>query len=618
MRLFWKSPGGVPSPARRTRLFLEQLESRLVPAAVSGNVWPHPELITLSFMPDGTLVSSGVNGPIYSDLFAKMNARWSTQTWENAIVAAAQTWAQYANINFTVVGDNGTASGQGLYQQGDPGMGDIRFGAYALGAGYLGMGDMPPPINNYSIAGDINFNDTANYNIGTTYDLQTVAMHEVGHALGLGHSTTPGSVMYPYYSGTKRTLTSDDVAGIQAIYGARAPDVYNQGTSNNSFATVTNVTSQIDPSSLTFQAPRLDITAPGAAEYFTLTAPAGSGALELSVQSSGLSLLRPAVTVYAADQLTVLGSASGAGSYNGSTLTVSVATVNPSDTLYIKVAGADSTAFGTGEYALTLGTGTAYLPGGGSGSGAMLSTSTTSSGGQGQPLPPAPLPSTQTLDGAVLSGGGGLALTATDALMVGGWLGAGQWDQLGQWLRGSTWQSVRKTLQNVGQSEGQLKQADQWVKNGQWDQLGQWLENGVWQQVQLGIAMGKAHNGNGQAAMDAYTINALVPHPPGCGCNLCRGAGAKQQTVQQTTPSDLLRVLQPPSADVGGAAGGGTQGAPVPNPVWVGLGVPAQGATGGTPSAGVGADAWASGGTAAGDALFTDWAGQEPFLKGWA
>ena len=43
----------------------------------------------------------------------------------------------------------------------------------------------------------------------------------------------------------------------------------------------------------------------------------------VQVQSSGLSLLDPTVTVYAADQTTVLGSASGTG-YLGSTISVTI------------------------------------------------------------------------------------------------------------------------------------------------------------------------------------------------------------------------------------------------------------------------------------------------------
>ncbi len=406
MRLFWNSSGGRSSPARRTRLCLEQLESRLVPYSVTGNAWPAPQLITLSFMPDGTLISAGSNGNVYSDLFAKMNSRFSTQAWEDALISAAQAWAQYGNINFTVVSDNGTPSGQGAYQQGDPGMGDIRFGAYSLGSSYLGMGYQPPPANNYSIAGDIDLNDQQSYNIGKTYDLETVAMHEIGHALGLDHTTTPGAVMWPYYTTTHTTLTADDIAGVQAIYGPRAPDVYNQGgASDGSFATAANLTSLIDPTALTAQAANLDITSTGRAEYYTLTAPAGSGALVVNVQSAGLSLLRPVVTVYAADQTTVLGTASGAGLYNGATLQVSIPNVSPGQQFYIKVSGADNTAFGTGEYTLTLGTSAGLLGTGLLGAGGLLGT-----GLLAQSLPSVPLPNTQLLDGAILQGGGGEAL----------------------------------------------------------------------------------------------------------------------------------------------------------------------------------------------------------------
>jgi len=57
-------------------------------------------------------------------------------------------------------------------------------------------------------------------------DIQGVLTHELGHALGLAHSSVPGSTMYPAASGNgvaARSIEADDVAGIQAIYGAAGP-----------------------------------------------------------------------------------------------------------------------------------------------------------------------------------------------------------------------------------------------------------------------------------------------------------------------------------------------------------------------------------------------------------
>ena len=58
---------------------------------------------------------------------------------------------------------------------------------------------------------------------GNHFDLQSVACHEYGHALGLGHSTFGSATMAPTASQgsvTPRSTTNDDRNGIQAIYGA--------------------------------------------------------------------------------------------------------------------------------------------------------------------------------------------------------------------------------------------------------------------------------------------------------------------------------------------------------------------------------------------------------------
>src|SRR5438046_2641020 len=115
----------------RVRLEVESLEVRIVPYSTSGNLWPHPELVTISFVPDGAIVGTNNNGYVYSNLFAKWNARFgSPAVWQAQVLRAAQSWAAQTNINFDIVSDNGTPIGQGAYQQGDPGMGDIRIGGY--------------------------------------------------------------------------------------------------------------------------------------------------------------------------------------------------------------------------------------------------------------------------------------------------------------------------------------------------------------------------------------------------------------------------------------------------------------------------------------------------------
>lgn len=67
---------------------------------------------------------------------------------------------------------------------------------------------------------DITFNAGYTWKTdGTDYDVQTVAAHEFGHALGIHHTektTTPRPTMYASYFGTGgRTLESDDKYALQ-------------------------------------------------------------------------------------------------------------------------------------------------------------------------------------------------------------------------------------------------------------------------------------------------------------------------------------------------------------------------------------------------------------------
>lgn len=54
-------------------------------------------------------------------------------------------------------------------------------------------------------------------------DLESVVMHEIGHVLGLAHSSVKEAIMYPSLSARERRveLKIDDVKGIQRLYGSK-------------------------------------------------------------------------------------------------------------------------------------------------------------------------------------------------------------------------------------------------------------------------------------------------------------------------------------------------------------------------------------------------------------
>ncbi|XP_066913751.1 matrix metalloproteinase-14-like [Clytia hemisphaerica] len=91
------------------------------------------------------------------------------------------------------------------------------------------------PHDNTGLAGDVHFDDAEKYTIkddsGRSYKkLLWVAVHELGHSIGLEHSDLKGAIMYPWYQhfeGNDFDLTDDDRLGVQMIYGGKDPAVTN-------------------------------------------------------------------------------------------------------------------------------------------------------------------------------------------------------------------------------------------------------------------------------------------------------------------------------------------------------------------------------------------------------
>lgn len=268
---------------------LEGLEDRIVLYSTNGGMWTWPVRITYSFVPDGTNV-----GGVSSNLFATLNAVESQATWQQDFKQAAAIWEDSANLNLALVSDNGAPEGTSGNQQDDSRFGDIRIGMANLGPGYLAFTEDPPPINGGTDAGDITFNSYYNWSPSGGYDLETVALHEFGHALGLGESTVSGAVMYGYYNGVNINPSSDDLAGIRSIYGA-VPAPY---SSNTTLATAYNLSSMINGQGQLALANQ-SILGPGNQLVWYVTVPSStSGTMTVSVQATNLSSLAPRLSIY--------------------------------------------------------------------------------------------------------------------------------------------------------------------------------------------------------------------------------------------------------------------------------------------------------------------------------
>ncbi|MFN8459816.1 MAG: matrixin family metalloprotease [Anaerolineae bacterium] len=178
--------------------------------------------VTYSYMPAGVshVGSPTDNGGTNTDVRTIASVSSCVQT---EIAAAFAAWSAVANIQFVEVSDSGLASNA-------PGAtGNIRIGAHAFDGVFnvLAHAYFPPSTGDTfnSIAGDLHFDVAEPWSCSPAsgkIDIGLVALHEIGHSIGLNHEPANGNlaVMNPTYNPALSVLQQDDINGVVSIYSA--------------------------------------------------------------------------------------------------------------------------------------------------------------------------------------------------------------------------------------------------------------------------------------------------------------------------------------------------------------------------------------------------------------
>ncbi|MGE3178540.1 MAG: matrixin family metalloprotease [Vicinamibacterales bacterium] len=180
-------------------------------------------------LPGGTVTYSFMTSGVSMGTHSEPNLAFASLPGYQAcfmseIRDAFAAWSAVANIQFVEVPDNGVpfdAAGA---------RGDIRIGAHAMDGpwGVLAHAYFPPP-GGTSASGDIHFDRSESWSCSAgsgVIDVGVVAMHEIGHAIGLNHETRleRTALMNPYYNpNTASMLLADDIVGAAALYGRGVP-----------------------------------------------------------------------------------------------------------------------------------------------------------------------------------------------------------------------------------------------------------------------------------------------------------------------------------------------------------------------------------------------------------
>ncbi|WP_411374097.1 matrixin family metalloprotease [Arthrobacter sp. MPF02] len=156
-----------------------------------------------------------------TNVWAERNLRWFLQTGTPdltdeaaAVQRAFDTWAAQVPLTFTQVTSAANADFTVEWLTGDHGDGSPFDGSGSGGFNIYAHAFYPED-------GRIHFDEAeswAHSHGSGNVDLESVALHEVGHALGLRHSGLSDAVMYFAINSQRRTLHEADIRGIKSRY----------------------------------------------------------------------------------------------------------------------------------------------------------------------------------------------------------------------------------------------------------------------------------------------------------------------------------------------------------------------------------------------------------------